>query len=57
MYTKTKINKLAEKVIGRIIQHEIGKWPPDCPLLAFQPERPNSTFNKAPERTSDKQTS
>ena len=34
------MDKLLKKTIEHILDNEIDKWPPECPIFAFQPERP-----------------
>ncbi len=50
------VDKLLKKMINRTVQQEIDKWPPDCPFIAFQPERPYRNCEKTKQKNKIKTT-
>lgn len=35
-----KKNSFLKKIVTQMVEHEVYGWPPECPTLFYQPERP-----------------
>lgn len=41
----TDLKKIVKPLINKMIQNEILGWPPDCPLLTYEFEKPQTDFS------------
>lgn len=49
----TDFKKIAKPIINKMIQHDILGWPPDCPLLTYEFEKPQTGFSDSISFTND----
>ncbi|MDD4849902.1 MAG: hypothetical protein PHO10_04290 [Gemmiger sp.] len=52
MKNGNKLAALAQKAVNHMVNAELYDWPPYCPLLSYQPHRPEQRPQTAPQHES-----
>ena len=48
---KTKMKKVAQKLVSQMIDRDTYEWPPQCSFITYQPKRPLHVPDKTTTKT------